>query len=72
MISIGGSFGNSRLPPYAERVLKKMIARFWLPQNRSLFLIPTMFRLVDYGNEFWKQVAKEVEYLAWVLGKKQE
>ena len=23
-----------------------MIARFWLPQNRSVFLIPTMFRLV--------------------------
>src|SRR3989338_6410653 len=23
-----------------------MIARFWLPQNRSIFLIPTMFRLV--------------------------
>src|SRR3989344_7729233 len=44
--AIGGNFGNSRLPPRAERVLKKMIARFWLPQNRSIFLIPTMFRLV--------------------------
>src|SRR3989344_1827404 len=23
-----------------------MISRFWLPENRSVFLIPTMFRLV--------------------------
>jgi hypothetical protein len=27
--------------------LKKLTARFWLLQNRSAFLIPTMFLLVD-------------------------
>jgi len=39
-------FGKRRKLFCMERVLEKMIARFWLPQNRSAFLIPTMFHLV--------------------------
>jgi hypothetical protein len=26
------------------------------------------FDFVDYGDEIWNQVVKEIEYLAWALG----
>lgn len=46
--------------------------KFGTTQIASIYKVKSTFldvdsTVVDYGNEFWNQVVKEIEYLVWVL-----